>query len=291
MLKNQNFEIHIDLPKENYNFSRFDWTGKIVKVIFKNVHLTGVERIDCENEDYYGKGLFNEFGIDSPLGFDETEINGWFHKIGVGLLKKDDNQYLFNKKYTIKPARFNVITGLNTILISCHSEVMNGYSYVLRKEIELHESSFTIHYYLENTGDKDIITQEYVHNFISINKDAIGSNYLLKFQFLLKPGLFGEVVNPEQKIALEQKEVIFNGTPTEQFFFSKLTGNEYVAAKWELIHQKSKIVFSETGSFKTNKVNLWGWKHVISPELFYDIYIKPGQATRWSRTFNAHKIV
>ena len=33
ILKNKNLEIQIDLPAENYNFSRFDWTGNIVSVM------------------------------------------------------------------------------------------------------------------------------------------------------------------------------------------------------------------------------------------------------------------
>ena len=47
---------------------------------------------------------------------------------------------------------------------------------------------------------------------------------------------------------------------------------------------------SETGSFQTNRINLWGWKHVISPELYFDISIRPGQVAQWSRTYNVFKI-
>lgn len=61
ILKNKNLEIHIDLPGENYNHSRFDWTRKIVKVKFQNIYLSGVERIDCVEEQYCGKGFYNEF--------------------------------------------------------------------------------------------------------------------------------------------------------------------------------------------------------------------------------------
>ena len=57
ILKNENLEIHIDLPNENYNFSRFDWTGKITEVKFQNISLSSVERIDCENEHSFGKGF------------------------------------------------------------------------------------------------------------------------------------------------------------------------------------------------------------------------------------------
>ena len=34
------------------------------------------------------KDFINEFGIDTALGFDETDIGGWFHKIGIGFIKK-----------------------------------------------------------------------------------------------------------------------------------------------------------------------------------------------------------
>ena len=290
ILKNKNLEIHVDLPLENYNFSRFDWTGKIVEVKFRNIQLSSVESTDCKNEHYFGKGFYNEFGIDTALGFDEADIGGWFHKIGVGLLKKDDTQYLFNKNYEIKPAEFKIISESNKLLISCKSKNINGYSYLLKKEIELHESSFTIKYFLQNTGEKDIITNEYVHNFTAINKELIGNNYILKFPFQLKPELFGETVNPERKVDIGQNEIKFNSSPNEQFFFSNLNGNENVDAQWELINLASKIGIRETGSFQTKKVNLWGSKHVISPELFFNIFIKPGQSTEWSRNYNVYKL-
>jgi hypothetical protein len=290
ILKNQNLEIHIDTPFENYKFSRFDWTGKIVDVKFKNIPLSSIENPDCQNEHCFGKGFYNEFGIDTALGFEEADIGGWFHKIGVGLLKKDDTQYLFNKPYEIKPAEFRIISESNRLIIHCKSESMNGYSYLLKKEIELHNSSFTIKYYLQNTGEKDISTNEYVHNFTAINKDVIGNNYILKFPFQLKPELFDETVNPELKVEVGLNDIKFNGSPKEHFFFSNLTGSENVDAAWELTNLKSKVGISETGNFQTNKVNLWGANHVISPELFFHIFIKPGQSIEWSRNYRVYKV-
>ena len=290
ILKNENLEIHIDGPKENYNFSRFDWTGKIVEVKFKNKSFSSVERTDCTNENDFGKGFYNEFGIDTALGFDDAEIGGWFHKIGVGLLKKDDPQYLFTKKYEIKPAAFEIITEANKIVILCTSQAVNGYAYVLKKEIELHANTFSIKYNLHNTGTKDIITDEYVHNFTAIHKDVIGPNYVLKFPFQLKPKRFEETVNPEQKIDIGQNEMTFNRSIEDEFFFSNLSGNEHVNAKWELINLKSNLGISETASFQTNKINLWGWKHVISPELFYNVNVKPNQSVAWTRTYHVFDV-
>ena len=266
ILKNKNLEIQIDLPAENYNFSRFDWTGNIVSVKFNNIQLASTESATYENEMQIGKGFYNEFGIDTALGFNEAAIGGWFHKIGVGLLKKDNEEYVFNRNYEIKPADFEIKYTSNTILISCKSEFNNGYSYVLKKEIKLEEHGFTINYDLENTGEKEIITDEYVHNFLAINKELIGRNYVLEFPFKLMPAFFLETVNPEQKVTIGQNDVTFKDSPKEQFFFSNLTGYKNVKPQWELKNLESKISISETGNFHTNKVNLWGWKHVISPE-------------------------
>ena len=119
ILKNKNFEILIDLPNENYNFSRFDWTGKIVKVKFKNILLSGDERTDVKQENNFGKGFYNEFGIDNALGFDGARSGEWFHKIGIGLLKKVDDEYLFYKNYETRPAKFKSILESNRVLITC----------------------------------------------------------------------------------------------------------------------------------------------------------------------------
>ena len=289
-LKNKNLEVHIDLPLENYNFSRFDWTGKIVAVKYKGIYVSGVEEMNPENKNSVGKGFYNEFGIDAPVAYNETNEGDWFHKIGIGILKKEGEQYIFSNNYEIRPAEFKVTSKSNKIVIECKSQSINGYSYALKKEIELFENSFIIKYYLQNTGEKTITTNEYNHNFIAINEELIGSEYILKFPFQLYPELFDATVNPEGKVEIGRNEITFNSTPEKQFFFSNLSGSKHVNASWELINTKNKIGISETGSFKTTRVNLWGWEHVISPELFFDISIKPGQSTEWFRTYNVFEI-
>ena len=164
----------------------------------------------------------------------------------------------FIKKYEMRPAKFNSILEANRVLITCKSEHINGYSYVLKKEVELFEDKFKVKYKLENTGQKVIITNEYNHNFISVNKNLIGSDYKLKFPFQLKPERFKEFVNLENKVDIGQYEIKFNSTPNEPFFFSNLSGNETIDAAWELINIPKKIIICETGNFQTNKVNLWG---------------------------------
>ena len=290
IIKNNTLKVAIDFPLENYKGSRFDWSGKISSVKFKSLPLTTIEDTGSKDVNFLGKGLYNEFGIASPIGFEETPMGGWFHKIGVGLLKKEHKDYLFHRNHLIKPASFDVNYENQKIIIICKSENVNGYSYILKKEITVSENNFIIDYSLHNTGEKRIITDEYVHNFMAINNTLIGKDYELKFPFPLNPSLFDETVNSENKVEIGLDNITFNKTPEKQFFFSNLTGGKELQAEWILTNLKANVGIKEFGSFKTDKINLWGWKHVISPELFFKISIDPKKTIEWYRKFDVFKI-
>jgi len=290
ILKSNSLKVAIDLPLENYKGSRFDWSGKISSIKFENLPLTTIEDTRSKDVDFLGKGLYNEFGITSPVGFEEAPVGGWFHKIGVGLLKKQHKEYLFHRNHLIKPANFDITYKNQKIKIICKSELINGYSYILKKEITVSENSITINYSLHNTGEKKIITDEYVHNFMAINNALIGEDYTLNFPFPINSSLFDETVNSENKVEIGLDNVTFNKTPEKQFFFSNLTGGKELQAEWILTNLKANVGIKEFGSFKTDKINLWGWKHVISPELFFKISVDTKETVEWSRKFDVFKI-
>ena len=290
ILKSNSLKVAIDLPLENYKGSRFDWSGKISSIRFKDLPLTTIEDTESKDVNFLGKGLYNEFGITNPVGYNETPKGGWFHKIGVGLLKKEHKQYLFHRKHVIRPAHFDITYEDRKIIIICKSEDVNGYSYILKKEITVSENNFIIDYSLHNTGEKRIITDEYVHNFMAINNALIGEDYTLKFPFPINSSLFDETVNSENKVEIGLDNVTFNKTPEKQFFFSNLTGGKELQAEWMLTNTKTNVGIKEIGSFTTEKINVWGWKHVISPELFFKISVDPKKTIEWSRKFEVFKI-
>lgn len=285
ILQNNDLAIYIEMPHEGYRFSRFDWTGKITHVEFQGVTITGSQGNPAEDKGHFGKGFYNEFGIMKAIGFDETKINGWFHKIGVGQLRKKSPQYLFSKKHDIEPAKFSTTCEPKRVLLRCEADEVNGYSYILEKEIELNESSFLINYVLHNTGTKSIHTDEYAHNFVAIGEDPIGEHYILKFPFRMEPNSFNESLNPDLRVGFSSNEVEFDNRLEKEFLFNNLTNGKSVNASWQLINLKYKIGITEIGDFKTEKINLWGNEHVVSPELFYSISLEPGEFKKWSREY------
>ena len=290
ILKNSQIELLVDLPKENYKGPRFDYSGKIVNLKYQEISLSGSETGKVEVNQNTGKGFYNEFGIDLPLNFDKTPVGGWFHKIGVGLLKKQNTPYYFKNTYDVTPLTFKVDYSSNNIVMECTSPMLMGYAYKLKKEIVLIESGFKINYSLKNIGEHEIITNEYVHNFLIFNKQFIGTDYQLNFPFKIKPHLFIETVNPENKVEIGNNTISFNAAPSRDFFFSNLSGNEFVKAQWEVINKKQNIVISETGDFETNSINLWGVPNVICPELFHQIHVLPNETISWSRIYEVSNL-
>ena len=285
VLKNRYALIHIDKPNQNYNHPRFDWTGKIVKVNYKGSILTGYEKENAPADSNIGRGFYNEFGIDRPIGFSECMNGEWFHKIGVGLLKKDGTEYSFDHPYEIKPLEFKIEADSTRAIIRCEGEEVNGYGYQYEKQVILKDHGFKIYYTIMNTGSKIIETDEYNHNFVMLDNDFIGRNYQLNFAFDLLPGEVGETLNPGDIVKIEKSKIEFTYAPSSPLFYSFLNGKSTVPARWEMINFRLGMGIREIGSFHCKKVNLWGWKGALSPELFCEVKVRPGEKQVWTREY------
>ena len=276
-------------PLIGYRGARFDWTGKICSLKYQDQELLSFEKKDDPQALFSGGGLYNEFGIDDPLGFEEAPIGGWFHKIGIGLLKKTEKRYHFLNVYKIQPAQFELEQSEEAVLIRCSSEKHLGYAYILEKEFRLLENGLTVTYCLQNKGDLPIETEEYAHNFLGFNQHPLGPDYSLKFNFTLDPSGFGELLNPDGILNFQDNRITFNHLASEQFFVSQLNGNWKQAASWELKNTRLGIAFQESLDQPVSKVNLWGSDNVLSPELFCPIKLEHGAQQRWSRHYKAHR--
>lgn len=285
LLRNEFMELRIDHPLENYKHSRFDWTGKIVQLTYKGVSFCTTEFADARKKHESGRGFFNEFGMDTALGFSEAEMGGWFHKIGVGLLKKDTDSYDFLKPYEVQPASFDIKEEDQALTLVCEAALHLGYAYTLEKRIALKEDGFAIHYQLVNTGNKTISSEEYTHNFIAIQNTSMGSDYQLTLPFIMDPTAFDQNLNKEGACCFEANKVRWTDTPENPIFFSNLSGKKSSQSRWELRNKKAGLSISESTNFMTDKVNLWGWSHVASPELFFKFSCLPGQSVAWQRRY------
>lgn len=287
ILRDQHLLVEVDLPQEGYQGTRFDWTGKIVRLEWKGIPLTTTESEAGESEK--GKGLYNEFCMDSLLGFEEAMEGEWCHKIGIGLLKKEGTAYLFHQSYDLRPAKFTHQASDKKLVMRCTGDLHEGFGYELVKTIELCDDGLTIEYELTNTGEKTIHTTEYTHNFLAINHLEMGEGYSLLLPSPTVPGEFGEFVNPDATLSVQSSSVVLHRPATQPFFISHVCGQQSTPAAWQLIHAQILLALSEEVSFPAQKINLWGTSHVISPELFVEIHVAPGNTTSWTRSYRINK--
>ena len=291
-LKNEFLSLEFEEPGEIYRGTRFDRTGQIVQITYLNRHtFCTSETLDENLNNKQGRGLFNEFGIDQPIGYDSCKIGESFPKIGVGdLIKENDAHYDFFHDYELKPYKFSYRKEKSSVSFLCESGITNGYSFRLEKNIKLHENNFTINYVLYNSGEKEINTNEYIHNFLAINKKPINEDYKLHLPFPLYPDNFAASVNPNDVISFAESYLTCSSIPKGQFFFKNVETTNEAVGSWTLIHEGEKVGISEMTDSNVQRINIWGSAHVISPEIFIVVNVSPGQSCSWNRKYSLFSI-
>ena len=292
-LKNTSLYLDINEPGEHYIGARFDWTAQIVQITYKNKHtFCTTETPDDKLINKRGRGLYNEFGIDKPLGYEDCSVGEKFPKIGVGFLTKDSPKpYDFFHNYKITPHTFSSEADETRAHFTCETKSANNkYAFRLEKSIELNNNSFTIFYSLINFGSEKINTNEYVHNFLSINGKPVNKDYELSLPFKIETGKLNTIVNPSQVIQIDDDHLTWNAIPKEEFFIDSLNTSYSGIGKWRLIHKEEKVGIEERTGFNISKMNLWGSPRVVSPELFFSVNAAPGEQLSWSRTYTLFTI-
>jgi hypothetical protein len=292
VIKNDSLELEIQEPGERYKGSRFDWTGQITQIRYQGKHTFCTEETtDPGLLHMLGRGLYNEFGIDKPIGYDDCAVGDQFPKIGIGLLTKDNaDAYNFFKSYSIDPFTFTINSGRGQISYICDASEYRGYAFHLKKTIALADKAFSITYQFENRGSRTIHTNEYVHNFLAVNRRAINHLYRLRLPFEIDPAQFGEAVNPDNVVQFEKNMITWKSQPEKQFFFSNIHIGQSKNIFWMLEHSMEKVGITERAGFPIRRMNLWGSGHVVSPEIFYELKAAPGETKSWIRTYEVYPL-
>ncbi|KGE18559.1 hypothetical protein [Paenibacillus wynnii] len=271
----------------DYKGSRFDRTGFITQVTLEpGKHTFCVPESLISGKGTGGQGLCNEFGISRAIGYDTAPVGGWFPKPGVGLLQKQNNYpYQFNTDYLVNPFKVNVEAGLHEIQYTIQPLECRGYSIQLTKTISLCHDKLNISYKMHNKGSQHFQTEEYIHNFIGIDNHEVDYGYELRL-----PGSV-RIEEPEsaytsELLQISKGRISWNKSP-DRPFYCKLGGWENADGNcnWELLHKPSGLGVRESGDFQVARIALWGGRHVISPEVFVNIELAPGQSQHWSRTY------
>ncbi len=285
ILNSDRLSVEIARPGALYAGTRFDWSGFITQVTLDGRHTF------CVPEDYRpgqgtgGIGLCNEFGIDMPVGFEGTQPGDLFPKLGIGLLTRlDKPDYSFWYPHKVaQPFPIEVEASTSSVTFTVQPLECRGYAARLVKTISVSGNRLAIQYRLENTGSQPITTNEYVHNFVGIDRQPIGPAYGFAFlqEVAYEPGMMHNV----EVLAPDGCDLTFRRDLEAPFYVRLANLAASRQPQWVLVHRPSGVTISETVDFAPSRLALWGTAHVISAEVFHDIHLQPGQTDAWRREY------
>jgi len=286
-LKNAKIRLVMGEPGVEYTGTRFDWCGQILEIHYRELfQLCGRERKGPpQASEELGIGLHNELGTEGALAFEECPLGEYFFKIGLGLMKKDyRGAFDYYRIHSIKPLPVELKREDDALHFSQQSPLLYGYAYFYQKTIRLKEEGFQIDYYLENRGTKSIDTSEYVHNFLSFNREPTGPGYRLLLPVDPDISTCHRIQNPGSCVSLQGASFLWSCRPKGDFYFGGLNAGA-PPDRWTLQHQDLGISLEERCLFPVSQMKLWGNGHAISPELFKSIHLEPGEGEQWSRLY------
>jgi hypothetical protein len=301
-----NVQLYLpDAEKGYYRGTRFDWSGVIGNLEYDGHSYYGpwFTKTDPNVSDfiYSGddivagpcsaiSGPVEEFSSgESPLGFDEAKVGGSFLKIGVGMLRKpDEKNYSPFRLYEIaNGGKWQVRTHKESVTFTQQlSDPNTGYAYVYTKTVRLSEGKpeMQIEHTLRNTGQRAIQTNVYDHNFLVLDKQATGPNYILTVPYQIKT----ERAMNEQLAIVRGNQIVYQKPlQGKETLAAHLSGFSRAPEEYNIVIENSKVGagMKISGDRPLSRESLWSIRSVLAMEPFIDVSVQPGLEFTWTYTY------
>ena len=300
-------KIYLPDAKDGYyRATRFDWSGVISSLRYKGHDYYGpwFQKTDPTVHDFVYRGPdivaspctaitgpVDEF---APVGWDEAKPGGSFIKIGVGVLRRpDEGKYDNYKLYEI------IDTGKRTVKKDSDSieftqevaDSSSGYAYTYRKAVRLTKGKpeMVLEHSLKNTGSRVVRTSVYNHNFLVLDGQPPGPEFVITVPFRIQTG------RPPAK---ELAEIRGN-----QIVYLKTLENRDVAAtslRGFSDSPKDNDIRIENGRLGAgmritadrplSSESLWSIRSVLAMEPFVSLAIEPGSEFTWTSTYTYYTL-
>lgn len=282
-----------------YRSTRFDWSG-MVSVVEHGGHRfyepwftrseAGIRDFVYRNEDIVAGaessavGLAEEFP--QPQVFDDAAIGEAFVKVGVGVLRRtSDAPYSPFRPYDLVDAGTWTTETSDISVRSTQTldAAALGVGYVYTKTIRLptNRAELLIEHVLQNTGQRQIATTQYNHNFLTIDRAQTGAAFRITVPFEIRtpqpPDAALATVRGREihymRTLVDEERVAFpvEGFSNEAGDYDVLVANRDTGAKVRVTSDRPMV-----------RAYLWSIRSVISFEPFVDVTTEPGATTTWT---------
>lgn len=311
-ITNGQIRVTLYLPDAKHGYyraTRFDWSGVIASLQYKGHEYYGpwFDRVDPTIHDfgYVGaevvaapctaiSGPAEEFQTNgSALGWDETKAGGTFIKIGVGVLRKDAEQYDFVKLYeVVDPGKWTVTKSHDSVEFTQElTDPATGYGYLYRKTVRLTAGRpvMVLDHVLRNTGRRAIQSTVYNHNFLVLDRQPPGPDFSIKLPFQIRSSH-----PPDKALAeirgnhivyvktLENKDLV----ETPLLGFGDTPGDNDI----QIDNRKVGAGMRIRGDRPLSFANLWSIRRVLALEPFIAMTINPGSEFSWRISYEYYTL-
>ncbi len=291
--------VYLPGPGAFYRGTRFDRTGIVAHTTYKGqdygkpwfsayspvVHdFTWHKAEVVVHPASAAAGPAEEF---DSIGFDQAGIGGNFLKIGVGILKRDTDKEDHVHAYpvvnggTVKNEAGNTRVRMTQTL----ADKASGYGYRYIKTVRLvpGKAQMVIEHVLTNTGTRDIDTNVYCHNFLTLSPG--NAHITITAPFVIK----AERPFAPDAAAVDGRTIKYLRTMKEgESVTSPISGFGDKASDYDFTVMNTASGFGQRirGDQPLARINFWSIATNVSWEPYVAIALKPGQTKRWTYTYD-----
>jgi hypothetical protein len=294
-----------DAQKGFYRGTRFDWSGAVQSLVYKNREFYGlwftktsasVRDFAYDGEDIIAgpqtsmTGPADEFDTAKPLGWDAAAVGGVFVKIGVGVLRKPDeaNYAPFRTYEIVDPGKRTSNVGKDAVTFTHElTSAATGYGYLYKKTLRLPkgEPRLLIEHSLKNTGAQPITTTVYNHNFVALGGEGVGEGLTVSAPFQIKtarpPAEDAAAIRGDQIVYLKPLRERERVAVTMEGFGATAADNRI-----KVRDPRLGMAVTFTGDQPLTRMQLWSIRSVVAVEPFVTLTVEPGQEVRWTYAYD-----
>jgi hypothetical protein len=291
--------VYLPGPGAFYRGTRFDRTGVVAHATYKGQDygrpwFSGYSPAVHDFTWHKGEvivhpasaaaGPAEEF---DSIGFDAAGMGGNFLKIGVGILKRDTDKEDHVHTYpVVNSGTVRNQTGKTRVqMTQTLTDKASGYGYRYTKTVRLvpGKAQMVIEHVLTNTGSKDIDTNVYCHNFLTLSPH--NEHVTITTPFAITAG---RPFAPDAA-AVDGKTIKYLRAMKEgESVTSPISGFGDKASDYDFTVMNTATGFGQRirGDQPLARINFWSIETNVSWEPYVAIALKPGQTKRWTYTYD-----
>jgi hypothetical protein len=290
-----------------YRGTRFDWSGTIASLEYKGHKFFGqwFSRFDPGVRDIQfdpassgylagaasaNMGPVEEFS--TPIGYNEAAVGGTFLKIGVGILRKpQEERYGAYSSYEIvNGAHWKVRIGSDRVEFTQELVDPSGYGYVYSKIASLTKgyAELVLEHSIRNTGQKALDTPVYNHNFIVLDDEPTGPDFVVRVPFEIK-----EARDKQGLAEVRGKEVVYlRELKQDERSALSILGFGDSPADYDITveNRKSGAGLRIRGDRPLTRMLIWAIRPTRSPEAFIHLRAEPGKEFKWRISYEFYTL-